>query len=1180
MTTCGACGAGNPAEDLFCGDCGAPLLAACPACGQPVAAGRRFCGKCGQPIEVGAAAPATRGAGGEVPAAGGRERRRVSVLFCDLVGYTGLADGRDPEETRELLSGYFDLARSIVDRYGGAVEKFIGDAVMAVWGAPVAHEDDAERAVRAALELVDAVPAYGAAAGVELGARVGVASGSAATVEAHDEGLVVGDRVNLAARVQAAALPGSCYVDEATRRLASRAILFEDAGAHQLKGVAEPAQLYRAARVVTGVGGRQRSGAREAPFVGREMELRSLKELFHATAERRSPRLVVVAGPAGVGKSRLGWEFEKYVDGLVDTVLWHRGRCLSYGEGVTFWALAEMVRQRLSIAEDDPREVAAAKLAEGLVRLVPESEREYVGARVARLLGVEGPEAREVPLAREELFAGWRLLFERLAGVAPVVLLVEDAQHADSGLLDFLDHLVDWTRQLPILVVVLTRPELADAYPGFGVGRNRSVLSLDPLDAPSMDRLVEELLPGLPASSRAQITARAEGIPLFAVETVRSLLDSGVLTSDGEGAYRLAGELGTFQVPDTLQALLAARLDSLGSTEREFVGMAAVLGSSFPAEALVSISGRGADEVRAALGELVRRDVLEVTADPLSPQQGDYRFAQELLRQVAYETLSRRERKQRHLAVAAHLRATFSDDGEEVAEVVARHYLDALEAAGADPDVPELRAQALVMLERAGRRAEATGAPARAAVSYAAAAKLEDGDGAGGDAARAAALLEQAASAATLAGRLDVALDHAAAAYDRYMRAGDERRAARTRVLAGTALARADRDGEARAELRGALSVLEDEPDAATVEALAGLANVEAFSGNLEEADRLGRRALSLGQALVVGDGPLGRLLMLRGVFHGMRTETAEATAYLREAAQLAERAGATADLSRVLLNLSDVQAGFDPRSSAEVARVALEHARRVGAADAMNFATVNLSVALMELGQWDEAVTVLRHGVESDGLGEPAAGILVFASALRGDPTDASTYLAEPTAGIENLQTRATADLVAAAVMAARDPERALAHARKVLEASGGIGVRHETIRWAWPLAVRLAADLGHVEVLDELIAFIDAQHPGHLPPQLRGERELAAARRADLESEVDAAAAYQDAVAALRRTDSPYRLANGLLDWADFLHRRGGPGAGDAMIEEARVLATGLGCRPLVERAQMLASRVAASH
>lgn len=1179
MTACGGCGAENPAEDLFCGDCGASLLAPCPSCGQPVAAGRRFCGKCGQPIEAGPAEGARRKEGGEQVAAG-RERRRVSVLFCDLVGYTGLAEGRDPEETRELLSGYFDLARSIVDRYGGAVEKFIGDAVMAVWGAPVAHEDDAERAVRAALELVDAVPAYGATAGVELGARVGVASGSAATVEAHDEGLVVGDRVNLAARIQAAALPRSCYVDEATRRLASPAILFEDAGVHQLKGVAEPAQLYRAARVVTGVGGRQRSGAREAPFVGREMELRSLKELFHATAERRSPRLVVVAGPAGVGKSRLGWELEKYVDGLVDTVLWHRGRCLSYGEGVTFWALAEMVRQRLSIAEDDPRDVAATKLAEGLVRLVPEPEREYVGARVARLLGVEGPEAREVPLAREELFAGWRLLFERLAGVAPVVLLVEDAQHADSGLLDFLDHLVDWIRQLPILVVVLTRPELADAYPGFGVGRNRSVLSLDPLDAPSMDRLVEELLPGLPPPSRAQITARAEGVPLFAVETVRSLLDSGVLTSEGEGTYRLAGELGSFQVPDTLQALLAARLDSLGPGEREFVGMAAVLGSSFPAEALVSISGRGPEEVRAALGELVRRDVLEVTADPLSPQQGDYRFAQELLRQVAYETLSRRERKQRHLAVAAHLRAAFSDDGEEVVEVVARHYLDALDAAGADQDAPELRAQALVMLERAGRRAEATGAPARAAVSYAAAAKLEDEDGVGGDVVRAAALLEQAASAATLAGRLDVALEHAAAAYDRYLRAGDERSAARARVLTGVTLARADRDGEARAELQEALSVLQNEPDAATVDALAGLANVEVFSGNLEEADRLSRRALSLGQALVIGDGQIARLLILRGVFHGMRAETAEATAYLREAAQLAERAGDTSELSRALLNLSDLQAGFSPRSSAEVARMALEHARRVGAADPMAYAMVNLSVAFLELGQWDEAVDLLRHGVESDGFGEPVAGMLVHASALRGDLTGANAYLAEPSAGLENLQTRATADLVAGSVMAASDPERGLAHARKVLEASGRIGVRHDTVRWAWPVAARLAADLGHVEVLDELIAFIDAQQPGHLPPQLRAERELADARRADLEGEAGAAGAYGDAVAALRRLESPYRLANGLLDWADFLQRGGEAGEADPMIEEARALAAGLGCRPLVERAQTLASRVAASH
>ena len=277
-----------------------------------------------------------------------------SVLFCDLVGFTPLSETRDPEAVRELLSKYFTAARTVIGRYGGVVEKFIGDAVMAVWGTPAATEGDAERAVRAALDLVAAVGQLGSEAGVPgLAARAGVVTGEVAvTLGAAGEG-VAGDAVNTAARVQTAADPGQVLTDGATRRLVEGGVGFADAGEHALKGKAEPAHLWRAVRVLAGMGGSQRVDGLEAPLTGRDAELRTIKELFHATAERRVPRLVVAAGPAGVGKSRLGWELRKYVEGLAEIVRWHGGRCLSYGEGVAFWALAEMVRQRLGIAEED-----------------------------------------------------------------------------------------------------------------------------------------------------------------------------------------------------------------------------------------------------------------------------------------------------------------------------------------------------------------------------------------------------------------------------------------------------------------------------------------------------------------------------------------------------------------------------------------------------------------------------------------------------------------------------------------------------------------------------------------------------------------------------------------------------------------------------------------------------------
>ena len=337
---CPACGTENEAGRKFCGECGSPLAQLCPACGAANGPAVKFCGECGTPLAEHAPSPAQ-------PTA---ERRRVSVLFADLVGFTAASEGRDAEETRELLSRYFEAARTLIERYGGTVEKFIGDAVMAVWGAPTATEDDAERAVRAALDLVAVVSELDPA----LQARAGVLTGEAAvTVGAEGQGMVAGDLVNTASRIQSAAEPGAVLVGEATRRATEAAVVYADAGAHELKGKAEAVVLWRAVRVVAGAGGAMRSTGLEAPFVGRARELRLVKELYHATVEERKAQLVAVVGVAGIGKSRLSWEFEKYVDGLADDAYWHRGRCLSYGDGVAYWALAEMVRGRCGIVEDE-----------------------------------------------------------------------------------------------------------------------------------------------------------------------------------------------------------------------------------------------------------------------------------------------------------------------------------------------------------------------------------------------------------------------------------------------------------------------------------------------------------------------------------------------------------------------------------------------------------------------------------------------------------------------------------------------------------------------------------------------------------------------------------------------------------------------------------------------------------
>jgi class 3 adenylate cyclase/predicted ATPase len=1101
-----------------------------------------------------------------------------SVLFCDVVGFTPLSEAQDPEAVRELLSEYFAVARTVITRYGGVVEKFIGDAVMAVWGTPAATEGDAERAVRAALDLVIAVAELGAEAGLPgLAARAGVVTGEVAVnLGAVGEGMVAGDAVNTASRVQAAAEPGSVLVDEATQRLAGRAIGFADAGEHALKGKAGPVRLWRATRVLSAVGGSQRVDGLEAPLTGRDAELRTIKDLFHAAADRRVPRLVLVSGPAGVGKSRLGWEFEKYADGLKAQVWWHRGRCLSYGEGVAFWALTQIVRQRLGIAEEDPPEVAAGKLAQGLDRYVPDTgERAYAGLRVARLLGVGFAGDSGGPLSREELFAGWRLFFERLAAENPVVLLVEDAQYADTGLLDFLDYLIDWVRDLPVYVLVLARPELGQARPGFGTGRNRTALTLDPLDAASMDQLVDALVPGMPSAARAKITGQAQGIPLFAVETIRSLVDRDIV-QPVEGVYRLTGDVGELAVPDSLHALLAARLDALDPGVRRLVADAAVLGATFPAEALIAVSGQDEAAVRAALAELVRREVLSVSADRLSPERGSYGFAQDMLRQVAYDTLSRRDRKARHLTVAAHLRQAFPGDGEEVTDVIARHYLDALDAVPDDGDAGQIRGLAIAALIRAAERAGRTGAPARAAASYAAAARLTQAGTSDGQPAAAAVLWEHAAEATYTSAGYAAAIEQAGQAADAYRQGGDIRAAARAQVIAGQALRQWGRHAQAREQLTAAVAVLRDDPGTDTVRALGELARLEVATGS-PAADALSAEALALGQDLAVDEATLADLFTTRGIGHGFAGRRPQAAANLREAARLAGQAGDTVQLGRALLNLSDTVTGTDPAAGAEAARAAAAQLRQAGARHLLATAVTNLAQALLMTGDWDAAGAELAQAADADGLAdiEILACSRALVAALRGEVPAAQAALAG-LAGLrasEDPQDQAFIAVAEAFTAAALgQPAAALRHARTALDHAGVLGISAEDLRWAWPLAVRAARDLADTATETRLLALLDGYRPGRLAPMQRAERDLARARLAAAGADPDADPAFAAAIDGLRQHSTPYHLAHGLLDHAAHLAAHGDAEAAAAAAGEAAGIAARLGCQPLIDRADTI--------
>ena len=543
-STCHSCAAEVPPGAKFCGQCGVAQALHCPACGtltsQP---GQRFCLECGAAIPPlrsrgappgAATAPATPP---EAPEATGStsvfdlpavERRLVSVLFGDLAGFTAFSEGHDAEEVRQLVATYYAAARRITSAYGGTIRKYEGDGVMATWGAPVAREDDAERAVRAALDLVAAVTNLGDRLGLDLRLRVGVLTGEAAVdIGAVDQGMVQGDAVNTAARLQSIAEPGTVLVDDVTRLATERAIVYQDAGTHVVKGKAIPVQAWRPMRIVANVGGAGRT-LLELPLVGRAAELDVLREELDRVLETRAElTLVSVVGEAGLGKSRLAWELEKYVDGLAATVLWHRGQASSFGEGVGFRALGDMVRMRARITLEDSRDTERTKL-DALLDDVFASDADAharVGRALRRLLGLDDGSAL---IDRGELFSSWRLLFERLADRHPVVLLFDDLHWADQGLFDFIAHMVEWASKSPILILVLSRPdERLDALSNCG-----RRLDLTPLAPGEVETLIAEAVSNAPAELLAVVRDHADGVPLFAVESLRMLADRGVMVAE------------------------------------------------------------------------------------------------------------------------------------------------------------------------------------------------------------------------------------------------------------------------------------------------------------------------------------------------------------------------------------------------------------------------------------------------------------------------------------------------------------------------------------------------------------------------------------------------------------------------------------------------------------------------
>jgi class 3 adenylate cyclase/tetratricopeptide (TPR) repeat protein len=660
-------------------------MRACPQCGEENPERARFCSSCGVALK-------------ETAPSGAEERKVVSVLFVDLVGFTARSDRADPEDVRATLRPYHARLKQEIEHFGGTVEKFIGDAVMAVFGAPLSHEDDAERAVRAALKILDAIQDLNAEEGVELAVRGAVATGEAVvSLDARPEmgeGIATGDVVNTAARLQQSAPVGSVVVGESTYRSTRDVILYDELESVIAKGKAEPLQLWQATRP-RGRFGVDVERRADVPFVGREHELALLKGAYVRATEESSLQLVTMTGEPGVGKTRLIAEFQGFVDSQPELVLWRQGRCLPYGEGITFWALGEIVKAHAGILESDSPGEAGSKLGSAIDALVEDgADRDWFRGRLAPLIGAESAEGA---VAREESFTAWQRFLEAVAAQRPLVLVIEDLHWADGALVEFLDHLVDWASGVPLVLLIAARPELYERHPGWGGGKRNSVtISLGPLTDEETARLVASLVGRsvLPAETQAALLERAGGNPLYTEEFVRMLAERGPPAPDTP-------------LPENVQALIAARLDTLPAERKSLLQDASVLGKVFWTGAVAAIGDVDERAVKEGMRELVRKELVRPTRTTSVEGQEELSFWHALVRDVAYQQLPRAARAAKHLAATKWIEGIAGDRVADQAEILVHHVNEALEltraAGGAGQNELEDKLRALLVM--AGERA-------------------------------------------------------------------------------------------------------------------------------------------------------------------------------------------------------------------------------------------------------------------------------------------------------------------------------------------------------------------------------------------------------------------------------------------------------------------------------------------
>jgi class 3 adenylate cyclase/tetratricopeptide (TPR) repeat protein len=920
----------------------------CSSCGRENPDDARFCANCGSPF-------------GDAAGSSREERKVVTVLFADLVGFTSRSERLDPEDVRATLTPYFGRLREELERRGGTVEKFIGDAVMAVFGAPMAHEDDPERAVRAALAIREAMAEMNEREpNVDLHVRVGVNTGevlvSLGASPLRGEGMAAGDVVNTAARLQTSAPVDGIVVGEATYRATERAIEYRVTDPVEAKGKSEPIAAWEVleARSSYGVDVTRRV---DTSLVGRERELAMLRDALDRARHQDEPQLVTLVGEPGIGKSRLVHELSAHIEEMPDLIAWRQGRCLPYGDGVSYWALGEMVKAEAGILETDPDGEASAKLDRTVTELITDAdERGWVSRHLRPLVGL-AQERGSGEDGSDEGPAAWRRFLEALAERRPTVLIFEDLHWADEGLLDFLDYLIDWTRDVPLLVLCTARPELVARRPDWGGGKlNAATISLAPLSDEETARLLSGLFDRalLPAELQSVLLARAGGNPLYAEEFARM------------AASRSAADLAAVEVPGSVQGIIAARLDGLDPDDKALLHDASVVGKTFWLGAVAAVGGRAPSELERRLHELERGRFVRRSRRSSVGGETEYAFLHLLVRDVAYGQIPRGARAEKHRAAADWIGSLGGERLEDRAELLAHHYLSALELArAAGRDTAELERPARLALRAAGDRALGLAAYAAAERAYEAAVDLWPAD----DPERPMLLYQYGRS---LWLHSDTGADVLREARDELLATGDVETAALAELLIGDTVWRRGQGKDAHDHFDRAAGLIEGRPASTDIaQAKAHLCRYLMVTGRSDDAIRVGREALAVAESLGAEDirtfalNSVGTARINLGDLGGFTD--------IEESIEVAEAANLPWHVARGNVNL-----GVSLFYAGEVARALDVHTRNLGYAQrygmeggiTWNKAEVAFDLSLV--GRWDESLEILDAEIARMEAGAP----------------------------------------------------------------------------------------------------------------------------------------------------------------------------------------------------------------